>query len=96
MEYAMTFFTYPTVFVTVFMIFIMFILICGLLDGLAYLYFVTFMHSPKLVTDVDAGTSVYYEYNRALKKYVRNDLAVYDKNDPKIYKIDIMDHFMSF
>ncbi len=96
MEYAMTFFTYPTVFITVFMIFIVFLLIGGLLKGLAYLYFVTYMHSPKLVTDVEAETSVYYEYDKALKKYVRNDLAIYDKNDPKIYKIDITGHMMSF
>lgn len=96
MEYAMTFFTYPSIFITVFMIFILFILIAGAVQGMKYLYLVTYKHSPKLVTDVEEGTSVYYEYDGALKKYVRNDLAIYDKNDPKIYKIDITGHIMSF
>lgn len=96
MEYAMTFFTYPSIFITFFMLFILFILIAGSLKGLSYLYLVTYKHSPKLVTDVEAETSVYYEYDTALKKYVRNDLAIYDKNDPKIYKIYITGHIMSF
>ena len=92
----MKFFTYPSIFITVFMIFILFILIAGGLQGIKYLYLVTYKHSPKLVTDVEADTSVYYEYDTSLKKYVRNDLAIYDKDDPKIYKIDITGHIMSF
>lgn len=87
MEYAMTFFTYPTVFITVFMIFIVFLLIGGLLKGLAYLYFVTYMHSPKLVTDVEAETSVYYEYDKALKSMFVTTLPFTIKTTLKYIKL---------
>ena len=95
MDY-MHYFAYPTIFVTIFMMFITFIVICGIGRSFKYLYFITYKRYPKLIRDVENKTSTYYEYDHSLKKYVRNDTAVYDENDPKIYKIDIFEHHMSF
>jgi hypothetical protein len=101
MDYnIMDLFAYPTIFLTVFFGFITLLTVLGtfynVYKGFRYLYLITYKRSPKLIIDAEEKTSVYYEYDASLKKYVRNDNAIYDKNDPNIYKIEIFGHILSF
>jgi len=54
--------------------------------GIKYAYTI-FKKNPFLVWFEDDSDYTYFEYDHALKKYVKKDLSLYDKTDRRVYKI---------